>query len=418
MFGMIFCQLCILTQKQTKMKKLCDFLVSQALKHFLVCFPVSMMMLLYSFTSLAEQSPKSFAIKCTEINIQQIIDGFERKNSSSPLYDLSYLKECYYVFIPALIRQTNIKYDERTRVKVILLIGSLEENASSAIPHLTDLSKDQNRNVRAAAIASLSMIGSDSILSLRKILHDGDPDSRSIAAISLLYLGINERDIGLNLALFLQDSDNEIRSEIISALGWMGSSAKDAVPSLIMLLNPKDKTYLLTISALGRIGPEAKDAIPYLIIALQDSDSIIRSEVILSLRNIGSDAILSLIKELRSPDFVRHDSAVSALVEIGEIAIPNLITALKDSDVRVSRSTALVLDKIKFKSKAIMPTESTNSNTVKPNPSDTTFTIQWPPLDTSNVGKNTYRYAANNQPKICGVSIFRKVFSFWCSRTK
>ena len=92
------------------------------------------------------------------------------------------------------------------------------------------------------------------------------------------------------VAALMKDDDAEVRAAAIRCLGRLGSTAKEAVPTLIKMLSDMDTDVrLAAIRVLNRIGPESKDAVPRLLEMLKQDDFEVRVAIIKCLGSM-SDA--------------------------------------------------------------------------------------------------------------------------------
>jgi HEAT repeat protein len=182
--------------------------------------------------------------KCFSADIQKYIE-LGREPTSFP-QAASNLKACSPLAVPALIEQTDVRHDEVTRINAIFLMGELEEKAKSAIPALTALSKDSDKNIRVAAIGALGALGQVAVTALREVLQNSDMDSRTVAALALLQFEIVEENaIPAYMAILLSQNVNAgARFSAALALGRIGPEAKAAVPALRELQRMIDPAIL------------------------------------------------------------------------------------------------------------------------------------------------------------------------------
>lgn len=132
----------------------------------------------------------------------------------------------------------------------------------------------------------------------------------------------------------LKDEDEDVREAAVKALGEIGSDAEEAVPALIEAVDD-DYLAWEAVNALGRIGGEsALRALSEALLSDEDMGVRMRAAMALR-RIGDRDAVPALIKALADEDEYVRVSAAAALGEIGDqTASPALEVALGDvSDI-------------------------------------------------------------------------------------
>lgn len=289
-----------------------------------------------------------------------------------------------------LIRQEAV--DSMTR-----LVSSNQLSADQALPIFFSFYKDSDSKVKSSSTDAISALGKQNSTNLTTIvqrLKDDDPDLRAAAVEALGKIGTDaaakqvadllsdktSRDaaesamssIGNSAVPYLiphiNDPDVEFSQKIISILGGIGDPV--AVPSLISTVNSasaatrrigvvaianivlstynaRDKALLAAKTAAASTpptGPTAEDLATVnkaepLLIALATSsgdDPDARALATLSLGKIGgTEAITALVKSLQDFDPKISDAAIAALQSVGNPAVPSLVALLDDSKVRI-----------------------------------------------------------------------------------
>jgi HEAT repeat protein len=163
-----------------------------------------------------------------------------------------------------------------------ILLSALRRNDTNMVSFASGLGE-----IGPAALPALSLA----------LCTDPDPRVRQGAALALGNMTLRteapraERMRALLAAL--GDRDDDVRFWATQALGSLGAEARAALPTLITMLQGRDRR--LTGRALGiieRIGPEARAAVPHLIAVLESEDSELhsRESVARALARIGPEA--------------------------------------------------------------------------------------------------------------------------------
>ncbi len=222
-----------------------------------------------------------------------------------------------------------------------------------AIAPLIQLLQDEVGLVSTAAATLLTQIGTPAVNALTDALRDEDAAMRAVAVGVLGSIHPeNLRDYQLSRYLAdLQDRDDAIRAQAAIALGAMGDER--AIEPLIAALRDLDKTVRKnTTDALTRIG---EPAVPMLIPLLGDSETSVRVQAAIALRDIGSrladpaslrlarDAIVAAFVDFDAPI---HSIAIQMLQQMGSQGADWLVPLLDQRDDAIRAKAAVVLGQI------------------------------------------------------------------------
>ena len=169
-------------------------------------------------------------------------------------------------FLVAVLGQHQFLYMEQARRNLSMLGDLARAHLSQALAS-GDLGAE-NQQLRAYAIQALSMIGSDTALSLveKALLEDTSPAVRSRAAESIGSLDASRGNRGLEaLSKALKDSDESVVVAVIRALGRR--QAQDAAPTINKFFAAKDASFGLHMTAavaLARLGAGNKETASFL----------------------------------------------------------------------------------------------------------------------------------------------------------
>jgi HEAT repeat protein len=136
--------------------------------------------------------------------------------------------------------------------------------------------------------------------------------------------------IGKYIEAFGQAEDRDVafRGTIADILYRIGPHAKEAVPTLVQVLEGKDKLegkdrqyFPRYVAALGAIGPEARSALPALTKSLQNAEPFLLRAVVDAMGQIGpaKEAEPYLLEALRHNDWTIRLAAISVLVKISPV---------------------------------------------------------------------------------------------------
>ncbi|HAH30823.1 MAG TPA: hypothetical protein DCL44_00755 [Elusimicrobia bacterium] len=180
-----------------------------------------------------------------------------------------------------------------------------------AKPYLIAALKDENTQVRVAAVDGLGMLSArEAVPQLSEILStDTEPAVRQAAAVSLSY--IMDAASGPALLKALQDVSSSVKYAAAHTLGAMKyGPAED--PLISMLTDADAGARRVAVSALGDL--QSKKAAPALAKLLTNDDKYTRLEVVRALGNIGEKAAVEELKKTLDPKedpVVRVETALS-----------------------------------------------------------------------------------------------------------
>jgi serine/threonine-protein kinase len=177
------------------------------------------------------------------------------------------------------------------RWKAAESLGSLGEEAASAVPHLVEGLADRSDVVRWRSAEALGKIGSTKAVGpLAASLKDRDPLVRTESARALTRIGPRAKEATAALAANLSDTDVYSRRQAAKALVAIGKDSGAALPALVEALKDKDKFVRLeSARALGLIGPEARTAVPALTLASKDGEPLVARAAAEAVRRITGE---------------------------------------------------------------------------------------------------------------------------------
>ncbi|MCW5202663.1 HEAT repeat domain-containing protein, partial [Desulfobulbus sp. US4] len=182
------------------------------------------------------------------------------------------------------------------------------------VGELNELFKDNDGNVRSAAVDALGQLSVDSAIPhIIPLLKDSDGSVRSAAVDALSQLGV--ASAVPQIIPLLKDSDESVRSAVVDALVQLGVAS--AVPHIIPLLKDSDESVQsAVVDALVQLG--VASAVPQIIPLLKDSDESVQSAVVKVLVQLGvASAVPQIIPLLKDSDGSVRSAAVKVLVQLG-----------------------------------------------------------------------------------------------------
>src|ERR1044072_5994884 len=268
--------------------------------------------------------------------------------------------------------------DDPTRAAAVKELGELGSAASSAIPILLDLLRnDQSNEVSVAVVNALWKIGPDTNAGsvwLRSQLKDKDAAVRTHAVFILgshrphqffELLRLRRRWVREAVAALCEASNDEDKlvrwMAVTSIMRYAGPDTAEAVPTLIHALDDEPlSTRRHALIALGRIGPPAYPAIPALVgvfrrtyPTIQENGQSYEMPQVYALKmfagialgKIGPRAIPEVIELLKDPNSVNCTHICMAFPKIGAEAVPHLAELLQDPQVGTRRCAAEAIGK-------------------------------------------------------------------------
>jgi hypothetical protein len=168
------------------------------------------------------------------------------------------------------LKKAKAAVTDSDKVRVFYQLGEFGQDGVAAVPVLSDGLRDESRDVRAAAIASLGKIGAaapKAIQGLIEGLSDQDSLIRGLSALALKSIGPKAAAAVIKLSGALDDPVESVRVSAAEALGEIGPAAGPAAHALALkIVDKKEGRFVFRESmlALGKIGPDAKEALPEL----------------------------------------------------------------------------------------------------------------------------------------------------------
>jgi len=220
-----------------------------------------------------------------------------------------------------LIMQGAASADVVLRHTCVQALGRLGN--SSSIATLVAALEDETLDIREAAMASLSQLGtrlrSETIAALSPLLEHHDPQVRMYAVTVLGRL--DGDDIARHLSLAIKDESADVRSAALRAIEGKGGSE---FLSLLMLAltDEESEVRALAARALGQSGdPQATKPLE---LALQDEDMWVRAAAVRSLGSLlGREAEPAIVRALADAVGL----VVIAALETLEQLIPERVVA-------------------------------------------------------------------------------------------
>ena len=266
--------------------------------------------------------------------------------------------------IPAIAKElvTRLEIDRSAPVRysAALALGRLSEavdNRENIVPHLLKAaSKDENSEVRDAALIALARIGPQDhrvIPALTASMEDSNGAVRDTGAEVLAsWASANPLALQGLVMILQQGTKPEARSVAAYGMGKMGTGANDAIPSLIAALNDQSpKVRKTVLIALKRISNHSYNPAiaPALVKTLTDKDAqVARMAHLLLFRlskthfSVVETILLGL--ENSNPTIRAESASLLAWVDTDpDLLIAPLIQSLNDSDPKVRKSAAFAL---------------------------------------------------------------------------
>lgn len=229
--------------------------------------------------------------------------------------------------------------DISLRFKIIYEI-QMAANPKSMIFLARLFEKEANEKVRAMIIATMGLIGTaDDVPLISPGLEDEDPRVRANAIESLDMVSSDEAVIEL-IVPYLQDFNNRVKANAAMSLWNRGGLRMLALLEKMLHENPDRWHRASAAYALGEIGNLQAQKV--LIDCLDDSESVVRSNIIKALGKIGDRSCVPVIMGRFSTELpeVREDILV-ALADLGGIEAQQLFLNTLVSGDRELRNTAL-----------------------------------------------------------------------------
>jgi HEAT repeat protein len=146
-----------------------------------------------------------------------------------------------------------------------------------AAPHLGDLLKDSDANIRLTAVQVLQNMGpkaAKAVPALREAIKDANPQVRLHAMLALVATGSEGAEFLVKQ--FNEQKEADIRANIIQRLAY-STNRKHAVPLLkIAMKDSSTQVRQTTVNLIGHFGQDSKEGFEVFLMGLKDSDSQVR----------------------------------------------------------------------------------------------------------------------------------------------
>jgi HEAT repeat protein len=316
---------------------------------------------------IAAEPPKSEARKAADVYVSgakaRLVIGLEQDAEDVRRHKAEGLA------IPELVKL--LKDDnEQVRAAAIMRLGLLGSAARAVAPDLIGALKDRDASVSRAALAALCQLAplpKDTTALVIDAWLRSEPAPFGRESVDLSLLGADALPA---LAKVITGPDAKACRRVVQAMGdkndgfrtGFGPEALDFVPQFVKLLDNKDERIVYwAVQALGNVGP---DAVPQLAQALShlNLDARRAAEVCFAVTYRPADAaaaIPALTAMLKDPEPSLRVDAANALTSFGPAAasaIPALIEAARlKSPSYLASSACRALGRIDPEAKQSLP---------------------------------------------------------------
>ncbi|MFO0891660.1 MAG: HEAT repeat domain-containing protein [Isosphaeraceae bacterium] len=248
---------------------------------------------------------------------------------------------------------------ENVRAEVVMALGRIGPDASSAVADLIPLLGDSSERIRREASLALGRIGPAATGPLTAAAAQRDAIPRAAAIEGLGHVAATDDRVRRVIVSAAEDAAPEVRAAAVNALERLGLHDESLEPTLRKAIRDRDghvrRAAIAHLAArrplLARIAPELESL-------LSDEREEVARDAAFLLGEIGPDAVPRLLAALRR-EASRISLIAEALAQIGRPAVGALTTAVGDSDPRVRRGTALALGQIRPLAPGVVATLST-----------------------------------------------------------
>ncbi|HWP97105.1 MAG TPA: HEAT repeat domain-containing protein [Syntrophomonadaceae bacterium] len=286
-----------------------------------------------SLKKVLDNFPLLYAELLAPVQPVQVI----KKLSANHIHIKNIAKIKYTNVIPYLIELLSSN-NSKMVINIIETLGELKN--PSAIPYLTKKMKENNKYSKIATAKALGEIGDSSAVPyLIESLQDKRPDVRSVSAKALGQ--IKSIDAIPFLLKILDDKDENVQHEVAKALGKLNEPT--IMAHLVNRLRNDDiKIRYYAVKLLEEIGDPL--ALPYLFERLKYDDMVIRLQAALAISTIKAEYLPSYYLA----DMKNEKHGVPILKEFMSIntLVPYLIDKLNDSDEIVRGNIVEILGKM------------------------------------------------------------------------
>jgi HEAT repeat protein len=268
--------------------------------------------------------------------------------------------------IPAIVpvASASEKVERALRLEAIRALGAIAVEPGTVVPLLLTALKDKDPEVRKAASVALASYGKEAVAGLRKVVAEGDPDSREGATAALGAIGPEAREAIAELTPLLKSEMPRERVLAADAIARIDAGNKDILPVLKAALGEKEaRVRQAALEAIQHLGPAAASLTPDLGKALEDTDKDVAWHAADALGAIGPaavDAVPALAAAIKKcPDTKRNQAqldlasdeyvtwrsieAVRAIGPGAKEAVPALLAVLaKVKDIDAADTLSLI----------------------------------------------------------------------------
>jgi HEAT repeat protein len=229
-----------------------------------------------------------------------------------------------------------------------------------------DRLKDQNRDVRIAALRSLTELSAKATRALPALLalvEDTDDDVLMAYAIkALIEIDVDGQRTVKSLRKVLRGNRKPVMTVVIDGLGLMAKKAEIALPDLEAILKQQDVQHRQAAAiAVLRIEPNSRAATLLILADMVSKDPATRLLAIHAAKTLGpvlQDGLQALIRTTKDEDEVVRAAAAQAIGawgEKGDKAVSALCLLTSDPSKHVRVHAVQALGKIGPKAKECVP---------------------------------------------------------------
>jgi HEAT repeat protein len=250
------------------------------------------------------------------------------------------------------------------RISAIDILGAIK--AKTAIPRLTELLRDEDAVVRAAAADALAKMGAEAaaaVPALIQALADEEVRVRLAAVAALGNVDPSPKTVTVLLNALVEDN-SRVRRLCVVTLSRAARRDKETLAAVVAALQDADPAVRVeAIEAVRQAGVEGKPAVAALARIVQTGGEDEAKFAAFALGNLAAEAAaavpaLTAVVKSRTREAELRGLAAQALGDIGPAAapaVPALTEALKDKEEYVRRLSALALGGIGAAAKEAVP---------------------------------------------------------------
>jgi len=239
------------------------------------------------------------------------------------------------------------------RIEAILKLLEKQEDLSSLVPGLAQLTMDRDQLVQVSASIVLNRIGPTGAPFLRPLIESADPKDISLGCTALKEMG-GAAEFSTQIRDWLESSDSNIRKRSLFALQGSPQLALEMMDLVIATLDDPDfNVQCMACRVLGNLGPDAIDAADRVFQLYREGNPSARSWAAYVLGSIGPTANLNtaeiLVGSLESFPYFERQRTLQGIAKMGseasEIA-DNVREIMNNPDKRVKPDAAYALWRI------------------------------------------------------------------------